>query len=91
MNIPVEIIDRYDAILQRYCSYSKCMPNPGTSIPHLRWMLNELRGPMIYGKANRWLGFIQGIMVSQEMISVEVERDFTRPLFQTEREEQNDQ
>lgn len=32
-------------------------------------------------KANRWLGFVQGILIAAEVIGVNEERDYTRPLF----------
>ena len=32
-------------------------------------------------KANRWLGFVQGILIAGGLTTVQVERDFTRPLF----------
>jgi hypothetical protein len=37
---------------------------------------------MPYGKVCRWLGFIQGVLCSAGIITVEQERDFTRPIFQ---------
>lgn len=32
-------------------------------------------------KANRWLGYIQGVLISRGITTVEEERDWTRPLF----------
>lgn len=32
-------------------------------------------------KANRWLGFVQGVMISGGVLTIEAERDYTRPLF----------
>ena len=32
-------------------------------------------------KLHRWLGFVQGVLACQYVISVDEERDFTRPLF----------
>jgi hypothetical protein len=32
-------------------------------------------------KSNRWLGFIQGVLACAGLIDIEVERDYTRPLF----------
>lgn len=32
-------------------------------------------------KANRWLGFVQGVLTVADLIQVDSERDFTRPLF----------
>ena len=34
-------------------------------------------------KLNRWLGYIQGVLISWGVTTVEAERDFTRPLFRT--------
>jgi hypothetical protein len=36
---------------------------------------------MAYGKLCRWLGFIQGVMITSGLITVDGERDFTRPIF----------
>lgn len=33
------------------------------------------------GKANRWLGYIQGIAIAAELTTVDAERNYTRPLF----------
>lgn len=32
-------------------------------------------------KLNRWLGYIQGVLIERGYTTVEEERDFTRPLF----------
>ena len=32
-------------------------------------------------KANRWLGFVQGMLTVAGLIQVDAERDYTRPLF----------
>ena len=32
-------------------------------------------------KTNRWLGFIQGVMWTRDLIDIDEERNFTRPLF----------
>jgi hypothetical protein len=32
-------------------------------------------------KLNRWLGYIQGVLIIHGFCTVESERDFTRPLF----------
>lgn len=40
-----------------------------------------MRWGMDGGKANRWLGFIQGCMIMRGMTTVQAERDFTRPYF----------
>lgn len=35
----------------------------------------------IEDKANRWLGFVQGVLTVAGLLSVEDERNYTRPLF----------
>lgn len=32
-------------------------------------------------KMHRWLGFVQGVLASRGVISIDGEREFTRPLF----------
>lgn len=77
--IPSVIIERYDVLLDIAGATVQCEPEPGTSLSHLRWMLNELRGEMEITKANRWLGFIQGTMIAAGLLTVTREREFTRP------------
>lgn len=54
------------------------------SIDHLIWMCN-LSLENIDGwpedKLNRWLGYVQGILVVRCIINVQEERDVSRPLF----------
>lgn len=61
--------------------------SPDLCHTHLRWMCativsNAYCWPV--DKISRWLGFIQGVMASQSLISVSVERDFSRELFHEE-------
>jgi len=39
----------------------------------------EDRFPLL--KLNRWLGYIQGVLIERNITSVDIERDFTRPYF----------
>lgn len=80
--IPTEIIDRYIDLLEPHVSF--CEPDPGTSTFHLRWMLDQLHYMKDMDKANRWLGFIQGVLVMRGYTTVREERDFTRPFFKNE-------
>lgn len=34
-----------------------------------------------FDKINRWLGFIQGVLATMELIDVDEEREFSRPLL----------
>lgn len=75
-----QIVDRYDALLAEHPV--RCEPDPGKAPWHLRWMLAEIRkGEMDAIKLHRWLGFVQGMLTSMDLIRVPVERDLTRPLL----------
>jgi len=75
--IPAEVLDRYLYLIGHEPS---CEPDPGTSLPHLAWMLSELKSGNVRGyKAHRWLGFVQGILIANGHATVPEEREFTRP------------
>ncbi len=79
--IPIEILDRYSDILKRQ-NASLAIDPDGRHLGHLLWMLEEIRTCSVTNdKAHRWLGYIQGRMVSVNLISVMEERDFTRSFF----------
>lgn len=79
--IPVEVINHYIALIPNGV-HPEYKPDPGTGAGHLRWMLDELlEKPMPAGKANRWLGFIQGCLICRGVTTVQAERDFTRSFF----------
>lgn len=82
MKIPTEIIDRYWNMLSDI--EPKQEDEPGTSIPHIKWMISELRKDKEIGKQNRWLGFIQYALIINGYTSVTEERNFTRPFFTNE-------
>lgn len=81
MNIPIEIINRYDNILKSLGYKVEEKSNPGTSGEHLRWMLGKLNEHENPFKAHRWLGFIQGVMIREGWVTVTSERNFTRGKF----------
>ena len=65
----------------------ECNPEDPKSNSHLSWMLHVIRCE-IYDpaqesetKMNRWLGYVQGVMVAKGMIKVNEERDRTRAIF----------
>lgn len=80
---PEILIDRYEGMLREHTGDDvvECREDPGTEPAHLRWMLKQLRSPMEYGKANRWMGFIQDRIISLGLTDVTTERNFTRPIF----------
>jgi len=54
-----------------------------TSFGNLRWMADRCLSDdtMPLDKVSRWVGFIQGVLATQGLLSVAEERDRTRPLF----------
>lgn len=88
MNIPNPVIDHYDEWLAKKTKKIECIPVPGYTYPHLRWMLAEIKSGRVSGeKSHRWLGFIQGVLIREDHFSVNAERDFTRPYFNPKSEE----
>jgi hypothetical protein len=79
MNVSQEIIDHYDTML--WPAEVKEQSDPGTGYGHLRWMLRQLNTFEDKGKAMRWLGFIQGVLIMFGETTVTAERDFTRGKF----------
>lgn len=49
--------------------------------PFIDVFLDKVRQRFPLMKLNRWLGYIQGTLISEGKTSVEKERDWTRPLF----------
>lgn len=81
--IPQDILDRYDTMLAAITSDVRCEPEPGTQPWHLRWMLQQIPTFTDVGKANRWLAFVQAMLIFKGQTTVTAERDFTRPYFST--------
>ena len=86
--IPIELLNRY-----RYKCIQLLPPNAileikqevgnETSPQHLIWMLQQIQSDdsMSSTKRHRWLGYIQGILVSKQSFSVQDEREYTRDIF----------
>ncbi|MFG6080454.1 hypothetical protein ACEUZ9_001058 [Paracoccus litorisediminis] len=54
------------------------------SLGNLAWMCAEgmdKHDALPIDKLSRWLGFVQGCLAMRGLISVDAERDFSRPLF----------
>ena len=77
---------RYDAMLSHV--EATCHEDVPLMDEHIRWMCqhcierieaNDEAFPV--DKYSRWLGFIQGVLVTKNLISVQTERDITRPWF----------
>lgn len=80
-----EMAVRYASHLHNKLSYDfvcKLPVEDSTSAHHLRWMCHEI----IYNnpgktitKLHRWIGYIQGVMVTRGMTTVDIERaDYKR-------------
>lgn len=54
-------------------------------IDHLVWMCQEARTMEDYEKANRWIGFIQGVLFCWGVYSIDNLRDQTRQMMLGER------
>lgn len=78
--IHIDILRRYDDFLASKTKRVECIPTPGYTYPHMRWMIAEIReGRVVGDKAHRWLGFIQGVLIREDHFKLNEERDFTRP------------
>lgn len=83
-----ELVDPiFSTLAKRYLPILNVKPqnNPGEphSPQHLAWMLTELvqNTTMSETKKHRWLGYIQGCMVKDNLLDVSTERDATRSIF----------
>ena len=83
-----QLFKRYQKVLstQKPENFSKlAKPEKRCSLGNLQWMCSvalENMDQFPIDKLSRWLGFIQGVMCTHGLISVDGERDFSRPLFQ---------
>lgn len=86
-------VDRYIAMLEaKGVKPDNCTLDESkdpTSLPHILWMCKELKTKIVpytgtgfsVDKYSRWLGFIQGILISKGLTTVKSERDVTRGWF----------
>lgn len=81
--VPAEIISRYTDIIRGFGYSSKKMSEGWeTHLNHVSWMLDCIALGTVTGtKAHRWLGFVQGVLVSKGLIKVPDERELTRDLL----------
>lgn len=81
MSPQAEVANRY--ILNHFQDYAS-FENPDDPIRmgHLKWMLDQIcLEYMTETKANRWLGFVQGVLACKSIINVQEERRVTRLIF----------
>lgn len=83
-NGSLKVFKRYrDMLSYVQAQYTESKP---TSLQHLKWMcehcINKIETNDEYFnvfKISRWLGFVQGVLATKEIISVTEEREVTRP------------
>jgi hypothetical protein len=78
----VALFDRYLAVLRTAPGFG-AVPD-GCTRDHLMWMCATARTQAPGwpdDKTSRWLGFVQGVLTVQGLLTVAAEREFSRPLF----------
>jgi retron-type reverse transcriptase len=77
------IINDYIELLENSGHKPMNIPEGSTEIEHLLWMLHELNNnsQMSDTKKHRWLGFIQGCLIKDDLIDLSHERSRTRPIL----------
>lgn len=78
-----KMFDRYLKMLEDSPGFGLSR-HPSMSRDHLIWMCETAIDKIDtwpVDKLNRWLGFVQGIMCVQHIITVEEEREVSRPVF----------
>jgi len=73
----VELFKRYQKIAADYKKY----PDDEIFVRVKNMIDVALKEDMLEDKQSRWLGFVQGVLVMYDLICIEDERDFSRPLF----------
>jgi hypothetical protein len=78
----------YPDIIYRYLDLLHSCPPFGEDecgSEHLKVMLGQIlytdEASMSHTKKHRWLGFIQGVLITLKLTTVDLERDFTREFF----------
>lgn len=67
----------YDAILTCVARYREM----AEGMPDLLTFLDEFTRDVPLMKLSRWLGYVQGVLITRGVTTVTIERDATRPLF----------
>lgn len=77
MNV-VKIAETLESLIESQCDL---LPEPGnkTDASHLLWMLEKiLSKEMSSDKTNRWIGYVQGVLVSYGVTDVEAMKALNR-------------
>lgn len=83
MEYLLEATQRYIKLLEyRGAVAKRCILEYAWHPDHLLWMLKEIRKlEMSETKANRWLGFVQGVLAADQVIWLEDEVPAMREIF----------
>jgi hypothetical protein len=76
-----KVLDGLDKVLIARNKGLRAKRDPeGKSQGHLRWMIKEMKTNKEFSSAkwNRWLGYIQGVMVAYDLTSLNAEKDRNR-------------
>jgi len=71
------LFKRYQIVLNDYKKYA----DDELIIRSKKMIDVVLTTDMLEDKQSRWLGFIQGVMTVYDLLDVDTERNFSRPLF----------
>ena len=77
-----ETVFRYMDLLESM-GYESCRCSDYFHRSHLLWMLEQILFDVSQSltKKHRWLGFVQGVLCIQGVLSVDEERNLTRYVF----------
>jgi hypothetical protein len=70
----------YDAIFKCVERYQEIVDR-SEGCSDLNKFLKEFNRELPLEKLNRWLGYVQGVLIERGFTTVEEERNWTRPLF----------
>lgn len=80
------VANKYICLLEGRGVIAEQDSNGTTEYSHLLWMLQVIVSDQSLSetKRNRWLGFVQGVLVCKGDIEIKSERDSTREIFKGE-------
>ena len=78
-----DLAKKYLSILETFTNDDPYKNNDKLCHSHLIWMCQQIidRDDFPIDKLNRWLGFVQGVMSTRALITVDEERDASREAF----------
>lgn len=71
----------YNALLMCLTRYKEMAVNDTDLLEFIQEFNDAINARMPLLKLNRWLGYIQGVLIERRRTTVEIERNYTRPLF----------